>query len=133
MYVVTVQPCVCVHVGLPFIFYGWGFLFLILMTICGHNKHESATIFYLLSQNQVYECELWDNKVIDLTGIGKYGGVKKSINLVRCQEIEPDNYTSTRFTVQILGGYSHELQASTENDRTSWIDCICDLCGICKL
>lgn len=68
--------------------------------------------------------------MIDLTGVGKYGGVKKCINLVRIQRIEPDNYTSTRFSVIVLGGYSHDFQARNENERTSWIDCICDLCGI---
>jgi len=70
--------------------------------------------------------------VIDLTGINKYASVAKSINLVRCKQIEPDNYTSTKFSILIVGGYSHELQAVSEVERTNWIDKICDLCGICK-
>jgi len=87
-------------------------------------------VFILQPQN--YQCELWDNKVIDLSGLGKYTTTTKSINLVRCQQIEPDNYTSTRFTIIITGGFRHELQALSEIERTSWIDGICDLCGICK-
>ena len=46
--------------------------------------------------------------------------------------MEADNYSSEKFFIKHSDGFVDDLMAENEPERSDWIKCICEVCGLSK-
>ena len=46
--------------------------------------------------------------------------------------MESDNYSSEKFFIKHSDGFTDDLIAENESERSEWIKCICEVCGLSK-